>query len=179
CELCGVGLAPEHDHLIEPATRGMLCACPACALLFDSPHAARYRRVPRRAEFLPDFRMTDAQWEALQIPVGLAFFFRSTPAARVVALYPSPAGATESLLPLDAWDELAADNPVLRELAPDVEALLAYRVGQAREHYRAPIDECFRLVGLIRARWRGFSGGPEVGEEIDRFFARLRGLSGA
>ena len=129
-------------------------------------------RAPRR-RFLSDFRLTDAQWEDLHLPINLAFFFRSTRAGRVVAVYPSPAGGTESLLTLEAWHQLEEENPVLRELEPDVEALLVNRLGPAREHYRVPIDACYRLVGLIRAGWRGLSGGAEVWEEIGQFFAGL------
>ena len=120
-----------------------------------------------------DFRLTDAQWEDLHLPINLAFFFHSTRAGRVVAVYPSPAGGTESLLTLEAWQQLEEDNPVLREFEPDVEALLVNRLGPAREHYRAPIDACYRLVGLIRTSWRGLSGGAEVWQEISRFFADL------
>jgi hypothetical protein len=178
CDLCGQALVPEHQHLVEPASRRLLCCCDACAILFDRPDAARYRRVPRRVQALADFRLTDAQWEALNVPIGLAFFFRSTPAGRVVALYPSPAGATESAPGQEAWDDLAGDNPSLRDWEPDVEALLVNRVGQAREYYRVPIDECYRLVGLLRTRWRGLSGGTEVWEEIGRFFAGLRERAG-
>ena len=90
-----------------------------------------------------------------------------------MAVYPSPAGGTESLLTLEAWSQLEEENPVLRELEPDVEALLVNRVGHTRGYYRVPIDECYRLVGLIRASWRGLSGGAEVWEEINRFFADL------
>jgi hypothetical protein len=110
----------------------------------------------------------------LGIPVGLAFFFRSSAASRVVAFYPSPAGATESLIGLDSWVSIEGENPVLGELQPDVEALLVYRVDGAREHYRVSIDHCYRLVGLVRVHWRGFSGGAEAWQEIGRFFAALR-----
>ncbi len=127
--------------------------------------------MPRRVDFLSDFRLTDAQWEELHLPINLAFFFRSSRAGRVVAVYPSPAGGTESLLGLESWNLLEEENPVLRELEPDVEALLVNRVGRSREHYRVPIDACYRLVGLIRANWRGLSGGAEVWEEIRQFFA--------
>ena len=97
----------------------------------------------------------------------------------MVALYPSPAGAVESLLPLDAWNEIVQENPVLSQLQPDIEALLVNRVGHAHElsraeYYIAPIDECYRLVGLIRANWKGLSGGSEVWAEIGRFFSELR-----
>ena len=89
-------------------------------------------------------------------------------------MYPSPAGATESLLPLHAWDSLVAQNLSLARMEPDVEALLVNRVGTKREHYLAPIDVCFELVGLIRVHWRGLAGGEIVWEEIDKFFSRLQ-----
>ena len=57
-----------------------------------------------------------------------------------------------------------------------MEALLINRVGGARDHYIAPIDRCFELVGLIRISWRGLSGGQEVWERIDTFFTDLRAL---
>jgi hypothetical protein len=105
----------------------------------------------------------------------MAFFLHSTPAGRVVALYPSPGGATEATVPADSWQMLVGDNPVLNKFEPDVEALLVNRVAPAREHYRVGVDECYKLVGLIRTHWRGFSGGPAVWDEIGRFFGRLRG----
>ncbi len=174
CELCSLDLPEEHDHLVEPAVRRLVCACTACAILFSDSSAGKYRRVPRRKEFLPDFRLTDVQWEGLQLPIELAFFMHSTPIGRIIAMYPSPAGATEALPPPDAWAAIVDDNPVLRKLEPDVEALLANRVGQAREYYRVGIDECYKLVGLIRMHWRGFSGGAEVWNEIAGFFAGLK-----
>jgi hypothetical protein len=174
CDMCGADLAPQHQHLIEPASRQMLCSCDACTILFSGKESTKYRRVPRRICLLPDFRITDSQWDSLLIPIGLAFFFHSTPAGRVIAFYPGPAGATESLLDLAGWDDLVQRNPVLASLEPDVEALLVNRVGQRREYYVAPIDECYMLVGLIRTAWRGLSGGSEVWEEIDRFFASLK-----
>jgi hypothetical protein len=139
----------------------------------------KYRRVPRRIRFLPDFRLTDAQWESLMVPINMAFFFSSTPAGRVVALYPSPAGPMESLLGLESWDEIVQSNPILKEMGPDVEALLVNRVGSARgysdaEYFLVPIDECYKLVGLIRAHWRGLSGGTQVWEEIGAFFSGLK-----
>lgn len=174
CELCGLALAPEHAHLLEPASRRLVCSCEACSILFDGRGPdSRYRRVPRRIEILEDFKLSDDQWESLHLPISLAFFHHSTPANRVIAMYPSPAGATESLLALESWQDLVAENPVLAEMEPDVEALLVYRIGQARQYFRVPIDECFRLVGLIRAHWRGLSGGTEVWAEIAKFLQNL------
>jgi hypothetical protein len=187
CELCGMPLASAHQHLIEPAARKLLCSCDACTLLFDSPTRTKYRRVPRRVRLLGDFHMTDAEWDSLMIPIGMAFFFTSsvqnatladsasTGSAR--AVYPSPAGATESLLSLDAWQQIVANNPALVEMQPDVEALLVNRLDAARtppEYYLVPIDKSYELVGLIRTHWRGLSGGSEVWNKMRRFFEDLK-----
>jgi hypothetical protein len=154
----------------------MMCACRPCSILFDSEAASegRYRIIPDRHLFLEDFEMSDVQWESLRVPVDMAFFFHSTPAEKVVAFYPSPMGPTESLLKLSAWEELETHNPVLKGMKRDVEALLVNRVRGTREHFLVPIDECYRLVGLIRMHWRGLSGGREVWEEIEQFFEDLR-----
>lgn len=174
CDLCSVEIAPEHTHLLDPATRQLICACIPCALLFDGQQGTKYKRVPQRLRVLQSFQMADEQWDDLLIPVGMAFFFNSSTEDRVMAYYPSPAGPTESLLTLEAWQEVVKDNPVLREMQPDVEALLVNRIGGAQEYYLAPIDKCYELVGLIRANWRGLSGGHEVWKEIAQFFNGLQ-----
>jgi hypothetical protein len=179
CELCSAALAHAHPHLVQPASRQIICACEACATLFDGMAAGKYRRVSREIQLLKNFQMTDAQWESLLIPINMAFFFRSSVENRMVVFYPSPAGAVESLLPLDAWHEIVQENSRLNRLQPDIESLLVNRIGHAHgmsqaEYYIAPIDECYRLVGLIRANWKGLSGGSEVWAEIGRFFSALR-----
>src|ERR671920_26561 len=176
CDLCNDPIPSEHRHLLEVSTREMMCVCRPCSILFHSEAASegRYRLIPDRHLFLEDFEMGDAQWDSLRIPVDMAFFFHSAPAERVVAFYPSPMGPTESLLKLDAWEELEISNPVLKVMERDVEALLVNRVRGAREHFLVPMDECYSLVGLIRMHWRGLSGGREVWEEIDRFFEKLK-----
>lgn len=179
CELCSADLAPEHDHLIELAHRKLVCACSACALLFSGQSGRKYKRVPRRILLLNDFYMTDAQWDTLMIPINMAFFFQSSLEEKVVALYPSPAGATESLLALESWNDIVAENPALAGMETDVEALLVNRTAHARgsgvaEYYLLPIDQCYKLVGLIRTHWRGLSGGAEVWQELGKFFASLR-----
>ena len=173
CELCSVALAPEHRHLLEMATHKIICSCDPCALRFELVLDGRFKLIPRDAHALPGFKLSDAEWDDLALPIELAFILRSTTAKRVMALYPSPAGATESLLTLSAWDALVGDNPVLARMEADVEALLVNRVDGRRLHYLAPIDVCFELVGLMRLHWRGLSGGVEVWREIDAFFARL------
>lgn len=126
--------------------------------------------------------MTDGQWDALRLPINLAFFFRSTPLERVVAAYPSPAGATESMLTFDAWQDIERDNPILLDMEPDVEALLVNRVGATRgstpeQYFLVPADKCYQLVGLIRTKWTGLSGGGEVWGEIAKFFEELKRLA--
>jgi hypothetical protein len=175
CDLCGEPIAAEHRHLIELANRELRCVCRACAVLFDSTAAGagHYKLVPDRRLRLDDFRLDDVAWEELRIPVDMAFFFHDSGAGRVMAFYPSPMGPTESLLGLEAWTRLEDTNPVLRDMAPDVEALLVNRARGARAHWLVPIEECYRLVAVIRTRWRGFTGGKEVWEELERFFAGL------
>jgi hypothetical protein len=174
CELCDSGLGAAHQHLVEPASRRLLCACDSCVGKIAAAPNGEYRVVPSGARLLSDFHMTDAEWDALRLPIDMAFLFHSTPERRPVALYPGPAGATESLLSLDAWEQLVASNPALADLEPDVEALLVNRIDGAREYYRVPIDRCFALVGLIRTHWRGLSGGAEAWQAIRDFFAQLR-----
>jgi len=178
CELCGAGLAEDHEHLLEPANRRLVCACQACAILFSGDHDQRYKRVPTRVRFLPDFQMTDAQWDSLLVPINMAFFFESSTAGRVMAIYPSPAGPTESLLPLETWEQIVEDNPHLRSMQPDVEALLVNRLGERRgfpanQYYLLPIDQCFKLVGLVRMHWKGLSGGEELWQTLATYFAAL------
>ena len=108
------------------------------------------------------------------IPINMAFFFQSSEAGKVIVLYPSPAGATESLLDFDSWQEIVECNPVLQDMQTDTEALLVNRVKGASEYFIVPIDQCYRLVGLIRTRWKGLSGGTEVWEAINSFFAEMK-----
>ena len=183
CEMCSTPLASDHQHLLDPAKRRIVCACDACAILFYAQGDTKYKRIPRRIRFLPDFQLSESQWNGLMMPINMAFFFKSSPhQGRVIAMYPSPAGATESLLTLDTWDEIAASNPVLDDMEPDVESLLVNRIGHSRgfnepEHYVVPIDECYKLVGLIRSHWSGLAGGAEVWRQIADFFTTLKARS--
>jgi hypothetical protein len=176
CELCAEPIAPEHRHLLDLQSRRLLCACRACSILFDRAGAGggHYRLVPDRSRLVADLELDDAAWQTFDIPVEMAFFFHSSAAGRVVAFYPSPLGATESLLDLEAWGDVVAANPLLAELEPDVEALLVDRAKGKREHWILPVDRCYELVGLVRTHWQGFGGGTEVWAALDAFFDRLR-----
>lgn len=176
CDLCSEPIPQEHRHLLEVNTREIRCVCYACSVLFDREAASlgKYRLVPNRYFHLEDFHLSDSQWESLHIPVGMAFFFYNTPAQQVEAFYPSPLGATASFLDRHGWRELEERNPVLTELKQDVETLLVNRARGARQYFLVPIDECYRLVGVIRTHWKGLSGGQEVWKEIERFFVALQ-----
>jgi hypothetical protein len=176
CELCAEPLGGGHSHVVNLDSRQILCTCRACWLLFTHQGAAggRYRAVPDRYLFDPGFKLGEGAWEALQIPVRVAFFFFNSDLGKVAAFYPSPAGATESLLSLEAWAEVVAANPVMTDLAPDVEALLVRRAGEGFECYLVPIDACYELVGLVRMHWKGFDGGEEAWAAIDGFFDAVR-----
>jgi Family of unknown function (DUF5947) len=176
CELCTQPVPERHDHVVQLDSRGLLCACRACWLLFTRPGAAqgRYRAVPDRYLYDPSFQLDPAQWDAIQVPVRTAFFFRHSALERWVAFYPSPAGATESLLSLDTWEQVLAANPAMAEPAEDVEALLVDCGPDGVACFLVPIDACYELVGLVRLHWKGFDGGERVWRELEAFFAGLR-----
>lgn len=173
CDLCSQQLGATHRHLFDPEGRRLLCACDACTLLFPGNGDTRYVPVPRRIALLQGFVITDAQWDTLGIPIGLAFFVRQSKTGRIAAIYPSPAGSTESELTPESWDELAQANPILDTLEADVETLLVDRTRAHRHYYIAPVDRCYELTGIVRKHWRGLSGGATLWEAVDGFFATL------
>lgn len=175
CDMCDEPVPDEHEHVVNVESRNLMCTCRGCWLLFTSDGAGggRYRAVPDRYAIVDGFQMADGSWDSFQIPVSVAFFFHNSSLDRVSAFYPSPAGATESLLDLDSWDTLVKANPILGTLLPDVEALLV-RVGEVQhEAFVVPIDACYELVGEVRRLWRGFDGGREANDAIDQFFVDL------
>lgn len=180
CEMCSERIADEHQHVVNVAGRQLMCVCRACYLLFtDSGADLRYRAVPDRYLAFPEFALDRRAWEALQIPVGVAFFFTNSALGRTVAFYPGPAGACESELDLQAWNALGRADPRVGLLADDVEALLV-RVPSseadelvAPQTYLVPIDACYEFVGRLRMLWRGFDGGQEARAFIDGFFAQI------
>lgn len=177
CDLCALPLAQGHEHLVEPRSAKTLCACQACSILFPSTASTRYKRVPRRVRRLDGFDGSGELWAALSIPVSMAFLVPSSVSNGVVAVYPSPGGPTPEPVDPNAWRRVVEAHPAVGELEADVEALLVDRREQRREAYLAPIDRCYELVGLVRIRWRGMTGGPDVRSAIDGFFEKLRGAT--
>jgi Family of unknown function (DUF5947) len=176
CEMCATEIPAEHGHVADLEASTLVCACRACYLLFTQAQAGRgrYRSVPDR--YLQDRQrpLTAAQWDQFDIPVGLAFFLRSSQRGEVTGFYPSPAGATECILDLRAWDALAADYPLLAAAAPDVEAALICRTDSGVEYFLVPIDACYELAGRMRLHWRGFDGGSEARASIEEFLGNVR-----
>ncbi|SDX98619.1 hypothetical protein SAMN05421504_104139 [Amycolatopsis xylanica] len=176
CEMCTDPISEEHGHVIDLESRVIMCTCRGCYLLFTHSGAGgkRHRAVPQRFLHAPDFTQAAGVWESIGIPVRMAFLFRNSVLDKTVAFYPSPAGATESLLPLGAWEELLAANTEFATVSPDVEALLLNKLDNTFECFLVPIDVCYELVGLVKLHWRGFDGGSEAWAAIDGFFADLR-----
>jgi hypothetical protein len=179
CEMCSESILDEHQHVVNVAGRQLMCVCRACYLLFtDTSAELRYRAVPDRYLAFTDFALDRRAWEALQIPVGVAFFFTNSALGRTVAFYPGPAGACESELDLDFWTAICAADERVGLLADDVEALLV-RVPETDgdsaqpQSYLVPIDACYEFVGRLRTLWRGFDGGQEARAYIDSFFAQI------
>jgi hypothetical protein len=176
CELCALPVEEVHGHVVDTADRRLLCTCYACGLLFDTGDAgrARFKAVPKRYARIPAPLFSEAQWEALGIPIGLAFFFENSATEHVVAFYPGAGGATESELPLDAWAELRNREPLIASMQSDVEAVLVYRPrGCEARSYVVPIDACYELVGIVRSKWQGIYGGDDLNGSIEQFFARI------
>ncbi|MFD8192682.1 DUF5947 family protein [Streptomyces wuyuanensis] len=177
CELCGASLPDaSHRHLVDTEKRALTCACGPCTQLLDRAGASqgRFRAVPARHLTDPGHRVDDTTWELLRIPVSVAFFFHNSALERPVALYPSPAGATESEPEPSSWEAVLAATELAGMLEPDVEALLLRRSGGRTECHLVPVDTAYELVGRMRLTWHGFDGGPQARAELDAFFDRVR-----
>ncbi len=176
CEMCGAPVADEHQHVVNLGSRSLLCTCRPCYLLFVHDDAElAYRAVPDRYLSFPDLAVP--VWDELELPVGTAFLFLNSALERVVAFYPGPAGATESELPLAAWERVVEAAPGIATLRPDVEALLVRSEDQKVEAFLVPIDVCYELVGHLRTLWRGFDGGQDVRRRLEEFFDGVRSRS--
>ncbi|MBM9510249.1 DUF5947 family protein [Actinacidiphila acididurans] len=137
-----------------------------------TPHRG-YLALPETRQRLDGCAIDDTVWAALGIPVGLAFFTRSAESGAITAAYPSPLGAVRFTVAAESWRELARCHSALPELPAEVTALLVHRARGAAEHWLVPLDDCYRLVALVRAHWKGLGGGDEVWQRIDDFFRAL------
>jgi Family of unknown function (DUF5947) len=172
CDLCGVTIPEDHRHLLHLAERRIVCACEACWAMRSGE--GDYRPTGNRTVWLPELDLPDDLWAGFQIPIGLAFFMDSTVTGCVVAMYPSPAGATESELHFESWARMIELNPGLRELEPDIEGLIVNRLADPPQYVIAPIDRCYALTGTVKASWEGISGGTGVELAVTGFFEELR-----
>jgi hypothetical protein len=170
CDLCSTSIPEDHRHMLNIEERRIVCTCESCWALRSGD--AEYRPVGARTVWMPELNMPDDIWAGFQIPIGLAFFMYSTTSECVVAMYPSPAGATESELHFDTWNRLLELNPGLK-LDPDIEGLIANRMVDPPLYAIAPIDRCYELTGAIKANWSGISGGTGVDEAVAHFFVDL------
>ena len=176
CEMCNMSSGEDHGHVVDLESRAIMCVCRPCYLVFTPEGAGgkRFSAIPERYLHTDVFTLDQSTWESIGIPVRMAFFFTNSQLDADVCFYPSPAGATESLLPLEQWRGVLADNPDFADAQPDVEALLVNRTDGGFECFLVPIDRCYHLVGLVKLNWRGFDGGTEAWTAIDAFFDDLR-----
>jgi Family of unknown function (DUF5947) len=172
CDLCGIGIPPDHRHLLALSERRIVCACEACWAMRSGE--GDFRPTGNRTVWLGGLDVPDDLWASFQIPIGLAFFMESTVTSCVVAMYPSPGGATESELHFDTWSRMRELNPVLEGLEPDIEGLIVNRLADPPLYVIAPIDRCYELTGTIKAHWEGISGGSGVEAAVTEFFDGLR-----
>ena len=175
CDLCETTVPPDHRHMLNLYERQIVCVCESCWALRSGD--AEFSPTGTRTLWLEDFRLPEELWAQFRIPIGLAFFMYSSVTECIVAMYPSPAGATESELHFETWNRLTGMNPVLRELQADTEALIVNRMADPPEFAIAPIDRCYMLVGLVKASWEGISGGTAMEEAIQGYFDQLRSVA--
>jgi hypothetical protein len=136
----------------------------------DASAQGRFRLVPARRERLAELPVEELA--ELGLPVGLAFIV-AHPDGTALAHYPSPAGATRWDLDEAEWRRVTDRCPPLAGLEPEVQALLLNTARGRHDHWIVPIDDCYRLVALIRREWRGLSGGSTVWPAIADFFTDL------
>jgi hypothetical protein len=172
CDLCGLQIPSDHRHLLHLGERRIVCSCEACWGMRSGE--GDYRPTGSRLVWLTGLELPEDLWASFQIPIGLAFFMHSTITGCVVAMYPSPGGATESELHFDSWNRMCTLNPVLRGLETDIEGLVVNRMSDPPAYAIAPIDRCYALTGAIKANWEGISGGPRVERAVAEFFDQLR-----
>ena len=168
----------DHRHLLHLVERRILCACETLlALRGGDPDL---RPTGTRTLWLDGLRAPRRGLGVVRDPDRARVLLRTrAPPARVVALYPSPAGATESELDLDAWARAA-------QRRTRCSGARARRRGADRQpHGRAAParDRADRRV-LPAGRpdqgrtGRGSPAAPGRERAIAAFFAELRAANG-
>ena len=176
--MCAEPIGEQHQHVVDLASRGLMCTCRPCYLLFTAEE--RRAALPRRARPVPVLR----RLRAGRRPVGRAGDpgragvllpqLGARPHRRVLSR--ARRGHRVRAAARGVGPDRRRANPVLRTLAPDVEALIVRmpdRSASARARFLVPIDRCYELVGALRLAWRGFDGGQEARALLDAFFADL------
>ena len=177
CEFCGVGIGERHGHVADVAQHRLLCVCRPCYLLFAPQGAGggRFRGVGEEVRRVTDLALDEAAWDALRIPVDVAFFFDQDGAEQVAGVLPRtrrghrvaarPGGVgRRGRRPTRCWARSSADVEAAPSCAGTTETFSCHLV---------PIDHCYELVGLVRRAWTGLGGGPEVWRDIDAWFTDL------
>ena len=180
--MCAEPIGEEHQHVVDLESRGLMCTCRACYLLFTARATPqlRYRAVPDRYLSFPDLAFGAGQWDELRDPgragVLLPQLRARTGRSRSTRARPAPPS------PSCRWG-----------LGPDRRR--PTRAGHARARRRGAAGPRARptasgrrvLPGadrrLLRAGraaadvWRGFDGGQEARAAIDAFFADVAARS--
>ena len=161
CDLCGAALPGRPPPPAAPrGARDRLRLRDAAARC-----AAATPPTGRRASASSGCRSSTSPTSSgprFAIPIGLAFFLRARRGGEVVALYPSPAGATECELDLRRWERLVARTRCSADLEPDAEALVVDRLGAPpplRDRADRPVLPARRPDPPA---WAGISGGDGV-----------------
>lgn len=187
CDFCASEIKGEHRHLIEPGSKSVACACNICVLTssslrkITSQGAFHYKIIPELYSVVSDFVMPEEVWASLSIPVDMAFFVYSSTKEDLEVFFPSPLGPIQSELSQHSKSLLKTMNPIIKVLSHednrDALALLVNRTETSSEYFLIPIDQCYKLIGLMRKNWRGFGGGKEMHVMIAQFFQELRSKS--
>ena len=128
--MCNETIPEEHSHVVESGEPGADVHLPA---LLPALHRAGRRRAassprcPTATSTTPTSRLSNAQWDQLQIPVKMAFFFVNSEHGQDGRLLSQPGrrhgvAAARSTRGTRSWPPTRCSS-----LEPDVEALLVYR----------------------------------------------------
>ncbi len=166
CDLCQEQVPDEHRHLYDTDGGEVLCACRACSLLFAGEEAAQGATGWCRGAASASRRSTRPAWACPSA-------WRSScppPTARSAAHYPSPR-ATRCGGGPGGLGRSRGGLPACASCAPTWRRCSSTRHG-GRAALDRPVDDCHRVVAIVRREWR-MSGGDRVWPAVEQFFAGL------